>query len=99
MNDQKKPELTSFGQFAKCRRIMRSPDGASPNKPANQEDLINSQLQEAAQRKPCTPGIALHDYEPEQAWGSQADLRRHIRFGGTLENYSMKARTCLTACL
>jgi hypothetical protein len=25
--------------------------------------------------------------EPEQRWGTQEDLRRHIRFGGTLENY------------
>jgi hypothetical protein len=31
MNDPKKPELTSFGQFAKCRRIMRSEDHTTMN--------------------------------------------------------------------
>jgi hypothetical protein len=31
MNDQKKPEFTSFGQFAKCRQIMRSLDHTTMN--------------------------------------------------------------------
>jgi hypothetical protein len=27
------------------------------------------------------------DYEPEQAWGTSADIRRHERFGGTRQDY------------
>lgn len=42
----------------------------------------------AAGRKLTSKSIRTHgDYEPEQAWGSQHQLRQHIRFGGTLEDY------------
>jgi len=29
----------------------------------------------------------FQDWEPEQAYGTHHDIRRHIRFGGELENY------------
>lgn len=31
--------------------------------------------------------VEWRDYEPEQAYGSAADFRRHRQFGGTRENY------------
>jgi hypothetical protein len=27
------------------------------------------------------------DYEPEKAWGTQEDVRQHVRFGGKIEDY------------
>jgi hypothetical protein len=27
------------------------------------------------------------DYEPEQAWGTAADFRKHRQYGGTQEDY------------
>ena len=27
------------------------------------------------------------DYEPEQAWGSADDYRKHLQYGGTREDY------------
>ena len=38
----------------------------------------------AAHDRSRTP---FRDFEPEQTWGTPDDFRKHVRFGGTREDY------------
>ena len=41
----------------------------------------------AAVQTPDSPLYHFEDYEPEQAWGSHHDIREHLRYGGTMDEY------------